>query len=74
MNLSPYQSEVVLIGAGHTHVQVVKMITMKRALPQVRFTLISNESVAYYSGMLPGCLAGLYRPDEIEMELRPLAR
>ncbi|HIG46968.1 MAG TPA: hypothetical protein EYQ20_11265, partial [candidate division Zixibacteria bacterium] len=70
----PYQSDVVLIGGGHSHVQVVKMLTMKRALPQVRFTMISDESVAYYSGMVPGGLAGLYNLDEIEMELRPLAR
>jgi len=74
MTPNPYQSDIVLVGGGHTHVQVVKMLTMKRALPHVRFTIISDESVAYYSGMLPGCLAGLYRPDEIEMELRPLAR
>ena len=51
MTPHPYQSDVVLIGGGHSHVQVVKMLTMKRALPQVRFTMISDESVAYYSGM-----------------------
>lgn len=74
MTPHPYQSDVVLIGGGHSHVQVVKTLTMKRALPLVRFTMISDESVAYYSGMVPGCLAGLYRLDEIGMELRPLAR
>lgn len=69
-----YQNEIVLIGGGHTHVQVVKMLKMKGFLPKARITMISDASIAYYSGMLPGCLAGLYHPEEIEMELRPLAR
>ena len=52
--------------------QVIRMLTMKKALRRVRVTLVSDESTVCYSGMLPGCLAGLYRPDEMEMELRPL--
>ncbi len=52
--------------------QVIRMLTMKKALRGVRVTLVSDESTVCYSGMLPGCLAGLYRPDEMEMELRPL--
>ena len=52
--------------------QVIRMLTMKKALRGVRVTLISDESSVCYSGMLPGCLGGLYRPDEMEMELRPL--
>jgi selenide,water dikinase len=37
-----------------------------------KLTLISDSPVAYYSGMLPGCIAGLYRPEQIRMELEPL--
>ena len=69
---SPYRKDLVLVGGGHSHVQVVRMLAMKKALRGVRVTLISDESSVCYSGMLPGCLAGLYRPDEMEMELRPL--
>ena len=69
---TPFKKDLVLVGGGHAHVQVVRMLAMKKALRDIRATLISDESTVCYSGMLPGCLAGLYRPDEIEMELRPL--
>ncbi len=73
MNQSiPYKKDLVLVGGGHSHVQVIRMLAMKKALGGIRVTLISDESTVCYSGMLPGCLAGLYRPDEMEMELRPL--
>lgn len=67
------KKDLVLIGGGHAHVQVLRMLAMK-PVSGVRVTLISEFSVAFYSGMLPGCLAELYFPDEIQMELRPLAR
>ena len=69
---SPFKKDLVLIGGGHAHVQVIRMLTMKKALRDTRVTLISDESTVCFSGMLPGCLAGLYRPDEMQMELRPL--
>ena len=69
---TPFKKDLVLVGGGHSHVQVIRMLTMKKALRGIRVTLISDESTVCYSGMLPGCLAGLYRPDEMEMELRPL--
>jgi len=69
---TPFKKDLVLVGGGHAHVQVVRMLAMKKALRDIRATLISDESTVCYSGMLPGCLAGLYRPDEMEMELRPL--
>lgn len=68
----PFRKDLVLVGGGHSHVQVIRMLAMKKALGGIRVTLISDESTVCYSGMLPGCLAGLYRPDEMEMELRPL--
>lgn len=68
----PLKKDLVLVGGGHSHVQVIRMLAMKKALGGIRVTLISDESTVCYSGMLPGCLAGLYRPDEMEMELRPL--
>ena len=69
---TPFKKDLVLVGGGHSHVQVIRMLAMKKALRGIRVTLISDESTVCYSGMLPGCLAGLYRPDEMEMELRPL--
>src|SRR5437868_5103976 len=69
----PPVRDLVLIGGGHSHVQVVKMLAMNGA-PDLRVTLISDAPTAWYSGMLPGCVAGLYEPRQIQIELRPLAR
>src|SRR6516162_11179528 len=60
--------DLVLIGAGHTNLHVVRMWRM-RPIPDVRLTVVSPFSRATYSGMLPGTLAGLYRPDEMEIDL-----
>lgn len=60
--------DVVLVGAGHTNLHVVRMWRM-RPLPDVRLTLVSPFPKATYSGMLPGTLAGLYGPEEMEIDL-----
>ena len=60
--------DVVLIGAGHTNMHVVRMWRM-RPPADARLTLISPFARATYSGMLPGTLAGLYEPDDMEIDL-----
>ena len=60
--------DLVLIGAGHTHLHVARMWRM-RPIDNVRLTVVSPFSRATYSGMLPGTLAGLYRPEEMEIDL-----
>src|SRR6516165_5755781 len=60
--------DLVLIGAGHTNLHVVRMWRM-RPIPDVQLTLVSPFSRATYSGMLPGTLAGLYQPDDMEIDL-----
>jgi len=39
-------------------------------IPDVQLTVVSPYSRATYSGMLPGTLAGLYAPEEMEIDLR----
>lgn len=65
--------ELVLVGGGHAHIQVLKALAM-RPEPDVRLTLVVDRHLAVYSGMVPGCVAGQYRVDEVQIDLRPLAR
>ncbi len=65
--------DLVLVGGGHTHVQVLKDFAMEP--PEgVRLTLVVDNPVAVYSGMVPGFVAGQYRSEELEIEVLPLAR
>jgi len=66
-------AELVLVGAGHAHVQVLRRFMM-RPLPGVRLTLVVDRAEAVYSGMVPGFVAGEYQPHELEIDAVPLAR
>ncbi|MFT5584493.1 MAG: selenide,water dikinase, partial [Cognaticolwellia sp.] len=63
---------LVLIGAGHAHIQVLRMHLM-RPFP-ARVTLVVDQCEAVYSGMVPGVLSGQYRPDQVVLDAWPLAR
>ncbi len=62
----------VLIGGGHSHVQVLRAHQM-RPLP-LRLTVVVDSPIAVYSGMVPGVVAGQYATEEVEIDVRPLAR
>lgn len=65
--------DLLLIGAGHAHVQVLRSFLM-RPPSGCRVTLVVDRPVAVYSGMVPGFIAGQYREDDLEIDPLPLAR
>ena len=69
---SPDVTDVVLLGAGHAHVEVLRAFAM-RPQPRLRLTLIGREAHTPYSGMLPGLIRGDYTFDQAHIDLAPLA-
>jgi selenide,water dikinase len=67
------RSELVLVGGGHSQVEVLKRLGQRHA-PDVHVTLISRDAKTPYSGMLPGVVAGHYAPATAEIDLAPLAQ
>ena len=68
----PIETDILLLGAGHAHVEVLRRFAMKPE-PGVRLTLVAREPETPYSGMLPGLIRGDYTVDQAHMDLAPLA-
>lgn len=63
---------LVLVGGGHAH-----LTTLLRAGDITgaghAVTLVSSHRYHYYSGMGPGMLSGIYRPEEVRFNIRKMA-
>jgi len=68
----PVETDILLLGAGHAHVEVLRRFAM-RPEPGVRLTIVGREPETPYSGMLPGLIRGDYTHDEAHIDLAPLA-
>ena len=68
----PIETDIVLLGAGHAHVEVLRRFAM-RPEPGVRLTLIGREPETPYSGMLPGLIRSEYTHQQAHIDLAPLA-
>jgi selenide, water dikinase len=64
--------EVVLVGGGHAHVEVIRRWG-RRPPAGARLTVVVDEPIAVYSGMVPGFVGGRYGRDEIGIDVRALA-
>lgn len=63
---------LILAGGGHAHLFVLERLAREQ-LADLRVTLVNPDPWQYYSGMIPGWLAGYYRLDECRIDLRRLA-
>lgn len=73
MQQTPIARELVLVGGGHSHVILLRMLGMQ-PVPGLQITLVSPDTRTPYSGMLPGLIAGHYDEDDIHIDLVPLCR
>jgi NADH dehydrogenase FAD-containing subunit len=64
-------TRLVLVGAGHAHMQVLLAFYAK-PIKNLEIILISSERNAYYSGMLSGYLEGIYSIDQVGIPLDQL--
>ena len=67
---APIRHDLVLVGGGHAHIQVLKRWAMA-PVSGARLTLVVDRSVAVYSGMVPGFVAGQYSREALEIDVRP---
>jgi len=62
---------LILVGAGHAHMTV--MLRLRDYVEAGhRVTVVSPSPYQYYSGMGPGMLSGIYRPQEARFHVRKM--
>ena len=62
------EKDLVLIGGGHSHLNVLKSFSMNK-IDGLRITLISDVYETPYSGMLPGFIENDYSLEDIQIDL-----
>jgi NADH dehydrogenase FAD-containing subunit len=75
-------AHLVLLGAGHAHIQVLKVLARARqkvadpsnpnSVVDARITVISPYASLAYSAMMPGWLAGHFNLADCEIPVQPL--
>lgn len=63
--------QLVLVGGGHAHMTVMSKLDHYTERGH-RVTLISPYPYHYYSGMGPGLLSGIYKPEEVHFHVKKM--
>lgn len=63
---------VLLLGGGHAHLLVLRALA-QQPLAGAEVMLLTPQPELTYSGMVPGLVAGHYRPEQCRIALAPLA-
>jgi pyridine nucleotide-disulfide oxidoreductase family protein len=63
---------VLLVGAGHAHLAVLRSLAQSPLFGAATMIVTPNR-LQVYSGMLPGVIAGHYRPEEAQVDVARLA-
>ena len=71
--VAPHVRDLVLVGGGHSNIQVLKYFGM-RFHPGIRLTLISSYINSPYSGMMSGWVSGQYQSDNTHINLERLCQ
>jgi NADH dehydrogenase FAD-containing subunit len=62
---------LVIVGGGHAHLKVLKNLNTFKTMGN-DVTVVSANAFHYYSGMGPGLLSGIYRPQEVRFNIRKM--
>ena len=67
------RQRLILAGGGHSHLLVLEAL-QKRQLVNAEIILVSDSRWQYYSGMLPGLVAGHYQLSQCRIDLQGLCQ
>ena len=69
----PKSQVLVLIGAGHSNIQVLKHLTMRK-YEGLQTILINNGYSSLYSGMMPGLIENYYKFEDVSIDIPKLCK
>lgn len=67
------KKNLLLIGGGHAHIEVLRQLAEK-PIPDVDVALFDSTPSVWYSGMIPGVVAGHYEPADAKVNLWALCQ
>jgi NADH dehydrogenase FAD-containing subunit len=62
---------LVLVGAGHGHLSVLRALATSTLAPDIEIVLINPDLYQTYSGMLPSWMMGYYSLEQCQIRLEP---